>query len=244
MKGMPPLRWLDRSYGVLGGRLPAPIALLIVVTFVASIAGAQVPGLLQLGALIPELVLHGEIWRLVTWVLFELSPMGLIFAALGLFWFGGELVRLWGPGRFLLRYFGLAALSGLVPCVLALVFSPLRPLPFVGPWPIVSALIIAWATYFPGRDIFVYFVLPLRGRNLIYATFAGTLLFALLSSPWLYVPHFAAQLIMLALLRGTPFGGLWARLKYEFAYRRWRHRAGKLKVVPPSSREESPRWYH
>jgi membrane associated rhomboid family serine protease len=241
---MAAVRWIDRSYPVLGGRIPAAIALLIAATFLMSIMGAQVPALLALGALFPDHVLAGQVWRLVTWVLFEQYPLGLIFAGLALFWFGGELVRIWGPGGFLRRYIGLAALSGLVTCLLAIVVRPVGAIPFVGPWPIVSALIIAWATYFPGRDIFVYFVLPLRGRNLIYATFAGTLLFALLGNPLFYIPHFAAQLLMLAMLRGSPFGGLWARIKYEVAYRRWRHRAGKLKVVPPSSRDETPRWYH
>jgi membrane associated rhomboid family serine protease len=210
-------RWLDRSFGLLGGRLPAPIALLIALTFISSIAGAQAPALLGAGVLFPARVFAGEIWRLFTWVLFELDPLSLIFAALGLFWFGGELVRVWGPGRFLAAYFGLAGAAGLVTCLVSLPWSGLRSVPFAGPWAIVSALILAWATYFPGRDIFVYFVLPLRGRNLIYATLGGTLLFALLGGFARFVPHFAAQLLILASLRGTPINQLWARLKYELA---------------------------
>jgi membrane associated rhomboid family serine protease len=241
---VPPVRWLDRSFYVLGGRLPAPIALLIGTTLIASIACAQSDTVLSAVLLIPELVFRGQIWRLVTWVLLERSALGLVFGLLGLFWFGGELVRVWGPGRFLVRYFGLAAASGLVPCVLSLAFPGLGRLPFFGTWAMVSALIVAWASYFPGRDILVYLVLPLRGRNLIYATFAGTLLFALLENFWFFLPHFAALFIMLGSLRGTPLGGLWARLKYELAYRSWRRRAGKLKAVPPSSRDETPRWYH
>jgi membrane associated rhomboid family serine protease len=241
------LRWLDRSFGVLGGQLPAPIALLITLTLVSSIAGAQVPTLLGAGVLIPAGVLGGELWRLFTWVLFELDPLSLIFAALGLFWFGGPLVRVWGPGRFLAAYFGLAGAAGLATTLLSIPWSGLRMVPFAGPWAIVSALIIAWATYFPGRDLFVYFVLPLRGRNLIYATLGGTLLFALLAGARyaLFIPHFAAQLLVLAWLRGAPFNQLWARLKYELAYRSWRRRASRLKAVPPSARDdETPRWYH
>jgi membrane associated rhomboid family serine protease len=188
---------------------------------------------------------QGEVWRLVTWVLFEQDPLGLIFAALALFWFGGELVRVWGPGRFLVTYFAIAAASGALTCLLALAFPALRTIPYRGPWPIVSALILAWATCFPGRDIYVYFVLPLRGRNLIYATLGGTLLFALLSGRFApFIPHFAAELGTLAWLRGAPLGPLWARIKYEFAYRSWRRRASKLKAVPPSSPDENPRWYH
>ena len=201
-------------------------------------------GLLEAGALVPQAVAYGQVWRLVTWPLFELDPLGLIFGALGLFWFGSELVRIWGPGRFLLAYFGLAAATGLVTCLVALAVPALRTSLFLGMWPVVTALIIAWATYFPSRDVFVYFVLPLRGQNLIYATLAGTLLFALLGGFARFVPHFAAQILMLAALRGTPFGPMWARFKYEIAYRRWRRRASRLKAVPPPSREETPRWYH
>jgi hypothetical protein len=45
----------------------------------------------------------------VTWAFFEMNPLGLIFAALALFWFGSDLVRLWGPVRFLATYLGIAA---------------------------------------------------------------------------------------------------------------------------------------
>ena len=242
-------RWLDRSFPVLGGRVPAPVALLIGATFVASIAasistrsGAE--GFLRAGVLIPNAVFSGEIWRLVTWPFFELDPLGLIFGSLGLFWFGSELVRMWGAERFLLRYLGLAAAAGLVTCLVARAYPPMRSGPYLGMWPTMSALIIAWATYFPSRDILVYLVLPLRGQNLIYATLGGTLLFALLGGFPRFVPHFAAELLMLGALRGSPFAPLWARLKYELAYRSWRRRASRLKAVPPTPREENPRWYH
>jgi membrane associated rhomboid family serine protease len=238
-------RWLDRSYEVLGGRLPAPIAFLIAATFAASILAAQFAGVGATGVLVPGLVAMGEVWRLVTWVFFQLDPIGLIFGALALFWIGSALVGVWGPGRFLATYFVIAAAGGLVTCLFALLLPRLRGAAFSGPWPIVDALIIAYAVYFPNRDILVYFVLPLRGRNLIYATLAGTLLFALLSGDLsLFIPHFTAELGTLAWLRGTPLGPLWARLKYEFAYRRWRRRASKLKAVPPPSPDEAPRWYH
>jgi len=238
------MRWLDRHFFVLGGSVTAPVALLIGATLVASILGAQISGILFGGALVPGLVYQGQAWRLLTWVLFEQDALSLIFAALALFWFGNDLVRVWGPGRFLATYFGLAGAAGLLTCLTAAVWSALRPAPFVGPWAIVDALIIAWAIRFPTRNIFVYFVLPLRGRNLIYATLGGTLLFALLSGPSLFVPHFAAELLTLAVLRGTGLSRLWAQVKFELAYRGWRRRASRLREVPPRARHQTPRWYH
>lgn len=236
-------RWLDRRFRVLGGTLPAPIALLIAATLVSSILGAQVRDVIVAGALVPGAVFLGQVWRLVTWVLFEPDPLSLIFAGLALFWFGVELVRVWGPGRFLAAYFGLAGAAGTLTCLAAVAWPALRLQPFLGPWPVVSALIIAWAICFPTRNIFLYFVLPLHGRNLIYATVLGTLLFALLVGVARFVPHFAAQLVTLTVLRGTV-GHLWARVRFELAYRGWRRRASRLREVPPPSREETSRWYH
>ena len=58
----------------------------------------------------------------------------------------------------------------------------------------------------------VYFVIPLGGRNLIYATIGGTLVFALLSGFVLFVPHFIALGLMLAYLREPAIGRFWQRL--------------------------------
>ncbi len=242
---MPPRgRWLDRRYSLLGGSLTAASALLIGVTLVASILGAQLSGVAAAGALVPALVFVGQIWRLVSWVFFEQDPLGLIFAGLAIYWFGNDLVRIWGPLRFLATYLGLAAAAAAVTCGVALIWPPLYRHGFLGAWPVVSALIIAWACAFPTRNILVYFVVPLSGRNLIYATLGGTLLFALLGGIGGFVPHFAAQLLSLALMRGSGLRGLWARVKFELAYRGWRRRSSRLREVPRNSRDETPRWYH
>jgi hypothetical protein len=147
--------------------------------------------------------------------------------------------------RFLWTYFGLAAAAACATLVLAFVWPELWRLQFLGMWPVVSALIIAWACAFPSRQLLFYFVVPLSGRNLIYATLGGTLLFALLGGGVArYVPHFAAELLSLAAMRGSPFGQLWARLRFELAYRGWRRRARGLHEVPRPPRDETTRWYH
>jgi membrane associated rhomboid family serine protease len=240
---MPRSRWLDRRYSVLGGSLTAPVALLIGATLVGSILAAQARGVAFAGVLVPGLVYQGQAWRLVTWVLVEQDPLGLIFAGLALFWFGNDLARVWGPGRFLAVYFGLAGAAAIVTCLLAIVWPALAMTPYAGPWAVVDGLIIAWALSFPGRNIFLYFVLPLSGKNLIYATLGGTLLFGLLGGIGRFVPHFAAQLLTLAVLRGAPVD-VWRRIRFEWAYRGWRRRASRLREVPPRPPGGNPRWYH
>ncbi len=153
-------------------------------------------------------------------------------------------MRIWGSLRFLATYLGLAAGAAAVTCIVALVWPELRPLPFVGAWPVVSALIIAWAIAFPTRNLLLYFVVPLSGRNLIYATLGGTLIFALLGGVWRFVPHFAAQLLCLAAMRRSPLSELWTKVRFELAYRGWRRRSSRLREVPRAPRDEHTRWYH
>jgi len=238
-------RFLDRRFEVLGGSLPAPVALLIAVTLASSILAAQLRGFGAFAPLVPVLVFAGQLWRVATFVFVMRDPIGLIFGCLALFWFGRDLVRVWGPVRFLARYLGIAAAAGTITCLLAFVSPRLMGTEFAGIWPTVSALIIAWACVFPGRTMLFNFVVPLSGRNLIYATFASTLLYALLAgSMTVYIPDFAAQLVTLAAMRGNPFGGLWARLKFEVAYGRWRRKASRLRAVPRPDQDDRPRYYH
>ncbi len=240
---MPRSRWLDRRYSVLGGSITTPVALLIGATLVASILAAQVRGVALAGVLDPGRVFQGQAWRLITWVLFEQDPLSLIFAGLALYWFGNDLARVWGPGRFLAVYFGLAGAAATVTCLLAIAWPALGVTPYAGPWAVVDALIIAWALSFPGRNMFVYFVLPLSGKNLIYATLGGTLLFGLLGGIGRFVPHFAAQLLTLAVMRWAPVD-TWRKIRFELAYRGWRRRASRLREVPPRPPGDNPRWYH
>jgi membrane associated rhomboid family serine protease len=240
---------LDGSFNVLGRFIPIVVGLVAGMTLVASVMGgltaqAGAGGLLAAGALVPHLVFAGQVWRLFTWVLFQMDALSLVFGILGLVWFGSDLVRIWGARRFLGYYFGLAGVTGLVTCLIALVWPAVGRVMYLTAWPMLDALIVAWAVYFPTRDVLVYFVLPLRGQKLIYATLIGTAVYAALHSIEAFVPHFVAQLLMLAFLRGMPFNQIWARVKYEFAYRRWKRKASRLRAVPPSSADEPTRWYH
>lgn len=240
-------RALDREVPVLGGSVPLVVLVLISVTMLYSILAAVLArsGFIapyESGLFVPRAVLGGEAWRLFTWVFLDLEPLSLVFGCLGLYWFGSDLARAWGPLRFVITYLVLAAGGAGVTTLLSLVWVGLGPRVYLGTWAPVTALLLAWASLYPNRQILVYFVLPLRGRNLILATVGGTVLFALLGGLDHYVPHFAAQALVLAWMRGLPFGGWWLRTRYAIAERQFRRRAHKLKVV--GGRDEPPRWLH
>jgi membrane associated rhomboid family serine protease len=240
---------LAGSFLVLGSHVPKVVGLLIGLTLGASIVGAVgfrngLETMVQSAALVPALVLRGQAWRLLTWVFFEREPLYLIFACLALFWFGRDLTLAWGPVRFLTTYLLLAGLTGVVVCLLALVWPLLMASGHIGPWAMVDGLIIAWALLHPHRDIFVYFVLPLRGRNLIYATVGGTVLFALLGGVIPCVPYFVAEGLALLYMR-EPFWENWLlKLRYSLKTRAWRRRTSHLRPVDRAARDEPPKWLH
>lgn len=237
---------LGGSVTVLGARFPTATILVAGLTLACSVLGAMlwragIP-LLASGVLVPGQVLSGELWRLVTWVLFELDPLSLIFLMMVLLLFGRDLAQAWGPGRFLAVYLGITALAGGVTCLIgALLWPALLNQTYATAWPLGEAIIIAWALLFPARQMLVYFVLPMGGRNLVYLTVGGTVLFALMGGIGNFVPHFAAQGLMYAYLQGFSPRMLWLRLKARTA--RWQppRRATHLR---PVDKDEPPRWLH
>jgi membrane associated rhomboid family serine protease len=237
-------RALSGNFYVLGGRIPVVVALLIGFTLGGSILGAVSGPLLRAAALFPERVFAGEVWRLLTWVFFATDPLSLIFGCLGLWWFGRDLSGAWGPVRFLAVYLGLTVATGGAACLLALLLSPgLAGLVAVGPWALVTAMIVAWAVLYPHQDVLVYFVLPLRGRTLIYATVGGTVLYGLFYGVNFCVPHFIAQGLMWLYVRQSP-RRLWLKFRLALQQRSSRRRSPYIRPVGRSDRSEPPRWLH
>jgi len=231
------------SIRVLGQVLPATLLAVMGLTFGLSILGALLPGLLAAGALVPALVFEGQVWRLFTWVFFETSPIGLVFAILMLWWFGRELAYAWGPWRFLVVYLGLAAATAAVVCALARFLLPgLLGAAWATTWPITQALILAWAVLFPFRQILVYFLFPLGGRNLIYLNVGLTALWGVFYGFALVLPHFVAMGLMALYERDPVLDYWWLRLRMSFSGS-GRRRPSHLKVVE-KGREEPPRWVH
>jgi len=240
-------RVLDGSLVVLGERVPVVIVGLIGLTLAASLLGAVgsrngLP-LRELGVLVPGAVYGGQVWRLLTWPFIETDGLPLLFGGLALYWFGRDLAYAWGPSRFLLVYLSLAGAAAGLTCLVALFLWPslLTRGVYFGHWPLVDALLIAWATLFPRRQMLQYFLIPMGGRNLVYFVVGLTAVFALLNGPSLFVPHFAAMAVMFVYLRDWPLRELWLRLRVRALDRR--RRRSHLEVVE-RPRDEPPRWVH
>lgn len=110
----------------------------------------------------PTLILHGEIWRLVTW-LFIPEYDEIIWMIVGMFFYyfiGSSIENYWGSAKFTLFYLTGAALT------VAFGFLSMlwTPFPIVHNGYLNNILFLAFATLYPDALIRVYFVLPIRAK--------------------------------------------------------------------------------
>jgi membrane associated rhomboid family serine protease len=184
-----------------GGRVPGVVGLIMAVTTVTSLVVAfgsrHGASLFELGALVPERVWGGQLWRLVTWGFIEPSPLWLLFTCLMLFWVGRDLVQTWGTGRFTRSFFAVVLAASVGTCLIALVDPPVRTQAFIGAWPVVGALVVAWGLYHPWRVVRIWFVLPLRGYVLAWLTVGLTVAYAIYSGWESHLPSLLAQATMI-----------------------------------------------
>jgi len=168
-----PITWV-RGYPIYAAHgIVLAYAISMVATAVLKFSGAV--GILNLLPFVSDRVLHGEVWRLLSYGL--LNPPDLWFAVdmVMIAWFGREVEKVFGRGKFLTFY---ACLYVLPPLALTA----------IGPWQTTAlagragafALFIAFATLYPGVQILftllakwvalvlvaIYTLMALSDRNL------------------------------------------------------------------------------
>jgi membrane associated rhomboid family serine protease len=157
-----------------------------------AVAVQWVPGgLAAFSALVfePSLFLHGQLWRLFTAGL--LSPPGgsgavshLLFVLVGLYFLSPDLERRWGGPRFA----GFLVACLVAGNLLALIFGFL---PFGGPLlhpsgiygmaAAITGVAVAWSRENANLEVRLFFMLPVKGRQLLWLTIAYCVLAVLLA---------------------------------------------------------------
>ena len=181
-------------------------------------------------------------WRLVTWVFVQDSPLTLFFAGFMLWWLGQQLVFVWGERRFLVRFFGITLGAGVLATLVALVYPP-AAVAHIDAWPTVNGLLVAWALMYPDRPLSWFGVVNMTAKMMAALVVFGTVLYAIAyGGPGRFVVHFSALLLGWALSRGS-FGGFWRKARRNMEEREMRRRSKHLKVVRRrDGQDEPPRW--
>jgi hypothetical protein len=166
------ISWLEARIGFLGiPRLMQMIALLNALVYLLHFFQ---PTYVFALLLIPERIIHGEIWRLVSYIFVPemllrngnpaLQPLFLFVYLWFLIWMGDALEQAWGPFRVTLYYF----LGMLGVTIAAFVFGGGGLFAFL----LNLSLFFAFATLYPDIQIYVLFVLPLKVKWLALLSLA------------------------------------------------------------------------
>ncbi len=231
------MSWYDRDYArphthpsrtIIPG-LPlfgaSVVTTLIIVNVVIHVLGVLLPiqGVLyDVGALVPDSVLHGQVWRLVTAQYLHAGTMHLLLNMLALHLLGTQLEYLWGRQRFFAIY-ALAGLAGSLGIVLLAVMGAIAPdTVAVGASGCILGLLGAAAVLFPTQSIYVYGIFPIRIRTAAMI-FAGLYVLNIVGRGANYGGDAAH-------LAGLAFGAWWAWAGQRW-WDGWAARRG-----PPASR--------
>lgn len=119
-------------------------------------------------AFIPGKVLHGEIWRLVTFIFVPENSFSLFFLAISLyfyFWIGSMLEREWGTPKFTLYY-----LSGMVLTILTgfIVYLAGGDGSVWGTYYINMSMFFAFAALYPDMQVLLFFIIPIKVKWLAW----------------------------------------------------------------------------
>ncbi|MGH8093306.1 MAG: rhomboid family intramembrane serine protease [Chthoniobacterales bacterium] len=131
-------------------------------------------------------ILHGQVWRLVTYIFIPAtdSPFWIIFVLLFLWFIGEGLERAWGAFRLNLFYF-----IGMIGTTLAAFFFGSN----FSNTMLNASLFFAFANFYPEEVIYILFILPVKVRWLAWVS-AALLLFGFVSGPNAYRMALVASL--------------------------------------------------
>lgn len=164
-------------------------------------------------------LLHGEVWRLVTFVFVPAysSPFALLISLYFYYWIGSTLERQWGTAKFNLYYIS-GALLTVLGVVLASLITGNPYLTAAGTGYVNLSMFFAFAFLFPDTTVLLFFILPVKMKWLAYldgALFAFDIIKAIGAHNWAGVVLPIVALLNFAVFIWPEVHYLKARAKYQ-----------------------------
>ncbi|MDR1065105.1 MAG: rhomboid family intramembrane serine protease [Oscillospiraceae bacterium] len=192
-----------RRFGIR--RLMLYVVAASVAVLVISLIDTQ-GALLGFLAFDPRLVLRGEIWRVVTWIL---TPLGdnIVFSAITLYFYyfiGTTLEREWGAGK-LTIFYGAGILLNVV-YSLATYLTGLAYV-FLTPMYLNLSMFFAFAALFPDNRVMLFFIIPVKIKWLAWldaALFAYSIVQFTVAGLYFYALAPVVSVLNFLLICGVP----------------------------------------
>ena len=186
-------------------------------------------------------VLHGEVWRLVTFVFVPAysSPFALLISLYFYYWIGSTLERQWGTAKFNLYYIS-GALLTVLGVVLASLITGNPYLTAAGTGYVNLSMFLAFAFLFPDTRLLLFFFIPVKIKWLAWldiAVFVIGIIQSLLAGSWL-----GAILPVVALLNFLVF--IWPAIDAFIRQQKYRHNPQTVNFKKAVRQQQQQRGYH
>jgi len=113
-------------------------------------------------------LLHGQVWRLVTFVLIpeSTSPFYLLITCYFYYWIGSTLERQWGTAKFTTYYLSGMLLTVVGASIVSLITG--YSIPVYGANYVNFAMFMAFALLYPDAQVLLFFIIPIKVKYLAY----------------------------------------------------------------------------
>ena len=179
------MNWLDKLERKFGRYAIPNLTVYLLAGYVIGFAVYYLaPNLLRYLTLEPYYILHGQIWRIISWVL--IPPTGslfsLFFLVLLYYSLGTALERTWGTFRYNVYIFSGIFFTVIAVFILYGVFYliygvalPMSSIGLISTNYITMSIFLAFASIYPDMEVMLYFILPIKMKWM--ALVNGTVLF-------------------------------------------------------------------
>ena len=145
--------------------------------------------LLNVLAMDARSVLHGQIWRIVTFVLIPTgsSPLSVLLSLFFYYWLGESMERIWGSTKFTVYYVSGMLLS-VIASILALFLDGFS-FPLYGAGYVNSALFFAYALTYPEAMVRIFYIIPVKMKWLAIleaVVYAVVVVWGIVTGAWGY----------------------------------------------------------
>ena len=158
------------AYSFGPGPFTPAVKALVITNVVAFLLTLIVPEMIYSLGLRPADVLGGRVWQPLTYMFLHGGMSHILFNMLSLWMFGVELERMWGSAFFTRFYLvcgvGAAATTILLSFLARRLGEGLYESLTVGASGAIYGILMAYALYFPNRQIYMYFLFPGAGEVL------------------------------------------------------------------------------
>ena len=187
------MNWLDKLERKLGRYAIPNLTVYLLAGYVIGFAVMNfMPSLLNWLTLEPGLVIRGQVWRIISWVLIPPSTnlISLIFLVLLYYSLGSALERTWGTFRYNVYIFSgilftvVAAflLYGALYLIYGVEFS-LSSVGLISTNYITMSIFLAFAAIYPDMEVLLYFILPIKMKWMA-VVYAVLVLIDVIGSGW------------------------------------------------------------